>query len=331
LRWIELGAVLVVVMALAILCLPMIRNTMTPVRPMACADNLRQWAAIFTMYRTEYEEGLPPVQGFQPFGPAENAPGCANVHDDFAFCPDLASVFPEYSRNFLILACPDGPTLLPPAMIGPLVRRPWRLDPDGFGILQSTSFASCRYAGAISNGDAAYTYLGWRIDQPEDDDYVLTREQALRWHTPASGPVQIVALLANLQVTASRSYKDVQAARQESFALSAALPTLGPPYTSVGNRDTNEIQPSYGIFRFYYGFRFGEPRDPSIKPPVRPYFDTTPVMWDTVYRDGAGNAAFVHRNPEGVNVLYMDGHVEFVAYPGKFPASPAFVNTSWAP
>jgi len=42
-----------------------------------------------------------------------------------------------------------------------------------------------------------------------------------------------------------------------------------------------------------------------------------PVMWDR-----PGN----HRDPDGCNVLYMDGHVEWVRYPGKFPMTEKFLN-----
>jgi len=49
------------------------------------------------------------------------------------------------------------------------------------------------------------------------------------------------------------------------------------------------------------------------------------VMWDRfVYR--AGNADYTSRFnhiPGGSNVLYMDGHVEFVRYPAdQFPMTP---------
>ena len=50
-----------------------------------------------------------------------------------------------------------------------------------------------------------------------------------------------------------------------------------------------------------------------------------PVMMDSMaaYSDmsGKGVAKFNHV-PGGCNVLYMDGHVEFIKYPGKFPVSP---------
>ena len=39
------------------------------------------------------------------------------------------------------------------------------------------------------------------------------------------------------------------------------------------------------------------------------------VMWDQV----AEEASHFNHVPGGSNVLYMDGHVEFVRYPGEFP------------
>ena len=52
------------------------------------------------------------------------------------------------------------------------------------------------------------------------------------------------------------------------------------------------------------------------------------VMWDflgdpqggSTY-EGGGVAKFNHV-PGGCNVLYMDGHVEFIRYPGEFPVTP---------
>jgi len=42
-----------------------------------------------------------------------------------------------------------------------------------------------------------------------------------------------------------------------------------------------------------------------------------PVMWDWAALDwGSFNLTFNHP-PGGANVLYMDGHVEFLRYPNK--------------
>jgi len=46
------------------------------------------------------------------------------------------------------------------------------------------------------------------------------------------------------------------------------------------------------------------------------------VMWDIVDL----NPSDFNHIPAGVNCVFMDGHVEFMRYPGKFPASRAFAN-----
>ncbi len=47
------------------------------------------------------------------------------------------------------------------------------------------------------------------------------------------------------------------------------------------------------------------------------------IMYDLLNTNAGG---FNHA-PGGANVLYMDGHVEFIRYPGKAPLS---VNMAWA-
>ncbi len=47
-----------------------------------------------------------------------------------------------------------------------------------------------------------------------------------------------------------------------------------------------------------------------------------PVQWDWL---GTVPSSFNHV-PGGSNTLFMDGHVEFIKYPGKFPVSPVFAE-----
>jgi len=44
------------------------------------------------------------------------------------------------------------------------------------------------------------------------------------------------------------------------------------------------------------------------------------VSWDLISSDWQNYSSFNHV-PGGSNALFMDGHVEFIKYPGKFPAS----------
>jgi len=51
-----------------------------------------------------------------------------------------------------------------------------------------------------------------------------------------------------------------------------------------------------------------------------------PVQWDTVWSPSVGGESYFSHIPGGGNVLYMDGHVEFVKYPGDWPICKVFVH-----
>ncbi|MBI5091328.1 MAG: DUF4190 domain-containing protein [Candidatus Hydrogenedentes bacterium] len=50
-----------------------------------------------------------------------------------------------------------------------------------------------------------------------------------------------------------------------------------------------------------------------------------PIMWDTVSGNPGSSMTFNHI-PGGADVLFMDGHVEFIKYPGRFPLTPEAVQ-----
>jgi len=53
---------------------------------------------------------------------------------------------------------------------------------------------------------------------------------------------------------------------------------------------------------------------------------TIPVQWDTAWAPVAWDSSYFSHVPGGSNVLYMDGHVAFVRYPGEFPICRGLVN-----
>jgi prepilin-type processing-associated H-X9-DG protein len=50
------------------------------------------------------------------------------------------------------------------------------------------------------------------------------------------------------------------------------------------------------------------------------------VMWDDI--NTGEFTAFMNHVPGGCNVLYMDGHVDFIKYPGETPVSVAWARLS---
>ena len=53
---------------------------------------------------------------------------------------------------------------------------------------------------------------------------------------------------------------------------------------------------------------------------------TLPTLSDWANYKSGGNSPFNHL-PGGSNVLYLDGHVSFIKYPGMWPVSPLFAVT----
>ncbi len=54
-----------------------------------------------------------------------------------------------------------------------------------------------------------------------------------------------------------------------------------------------------------------------------------PIMWDTISGDPEALGSEFNHIPGGCNVLYMDGHVEFVRYKTEFPVTSAFAFGAW--
>jgi prepilin-type processing-associated H-X9-DG protein len=325
LLWVELGVVLALIVAGAVLALPVIRNTMNPIQPRLCQDNLRQWGTAFKIYSRENDWRWPLPHGFESFGSASNAPGCANIDDSFDFSPDERILFPDYVNDPLLFACPDGSALLPPHTMGPATIKPWRLNPIAFGIARSTGWGSCEIAGAMTNGDASYTYLGWRVDPFDASHPVIGREVALAHGLPAEGPAALVAMLAHLQPSDTVTFQDIQARRGTGINPSVYLQRLGVGYANrVGNEGSDLLMPMWhGVDILHFG---------NDEPVDYPWVSSTPVMWDTIHLDANGTPVFAHDAPAGINVLYLDGHVEFKAYPGdEFPVIPSFATMKPVP
>ncbi|MCX8065204.1 MAG: DUF1559 domain-containing protein [Candidatus Hydrogenedentes bacterium] len=54
-----------------------------------------------------------------------------------------------------------------------------------------------------------------------------------------------------------------------------------------------------------------------------------PIMWDNIFEKGESlsEKILLNHSPGGGNVLYMDGHVEFVKYPERFPYTKVWTTT----
>jgi len=148
--------------------------------------------------------------------------------------------------------------------------------------------------GQWVNTDASYTYWGWILDNVEDDAVTV----------PVPGladaaPAQLAAIVFA-----------VSGADDPDAALDSDLDSPLPGEGNAGGDTIYRLRE--GIERFLIR-DINNPAASAV--PQSEVF----VMWDVVGQ-GGGIKAFNHV-PGGCNVLYMDGHVEFIKYPTKAPVN----------
>ncbi len=106
----------------------------------------------------------------------------------------------------------------------------------------------------------------------------------------------------------------------QMLTITPTIPVDAPPYSV---RDSDVSLPSgKTVYRLRQGierFFISDINNPAASAKAA---STIPVMYDTV----TAVAANFNHVPGGGNVLYMDGHVTFIRYPGDFPVSESFAN-----
>ena len=321
-RWSELAAILALLIVAALVLFPTINPGWEAQRRATCQANLRLLGMALHLYANEsIGERFPPMHGYETFGDARNAPGCLNVHDDFDLAPEVHALYPEYLKDPLTLVCLSGPYGKRTALLWnriPLGSVGYTDDAvDATGLVRDDGSGTCKYTGLVTNGDVSYTYLGWAIDEDHlwfENAPVISPDEAKRAGLPMSGPVQYVALACR-----------ILEARDRRGAVSAALldadilleDVLGDNIASNSSTDrwTDHRIPrlSNGVERYYIVTSWVEG--------VRLQREMA-VAFDNVLSACARSGHV----PAGGNVLYMDGHVDFVKYPERVPMTANFAG-----
>jgi prepilin-type N-terminal cleavage/methylation domain-containing protein/prepilin-type processing-associated H-X9-DG protein len=320
---IELLVVIAIIGILAAILLPALARAREAARRASCANNLKQMGIVFKMYANEADGSFPPIGGR---GEKMALEGVA--------------VYPEYLQDVKILVCPSD-SVANANDLATIVDLIGAGDPNGelsSASYQDLSTPALRKAALqrATSFTYSYGYYAWVCVNDSNFAMMFSAYSKMRGDDGCTkvfgGEPRHIMTIPPCDFDHNIIYGSSPSSAYEQMTGSIPL--------SVGGQDSKSqelvnkglipaVVRRYGnnggdtLYRMREGierFLITDVTNPAGSAMAQ---STVPIMQDgiaaTFLSGGSADMSNFNHIPGGCNVLFMDGHVEFIKYPGKFP------------